>query len=186
MILGARPKYYWDACVWIGLINQEPDKFASLRFVIERAQKGEVEIWTSAFTLAEVFKKKCSGTQVGLGSADDSAFEDYLAQDFIQRVQVDTDVGIVARRLLRRFPAIKKPQDAIHVATAAMNDVDELHTFDGDDLLRLDGQIPMANGQMLKICKPPAPPDPHKGTLFEDPPSTGRLPDSGHEAGAGR
>ena len=165
--MGAKPKYYWDACVWIGLINQEADKFASLRFVIEQAQKGDVEIWTSAFTLAEVFKKKCSGVQAGLESDGDEAFEDYLARDFIQRVQVDFDVGTAARRLLRRFPAIRKPQDAIHVATAAMNDVDELHTFDGDDLLRLDGQIPMANGQMLRICKPPSPPDPHKGTLFE-------------------
>ena len=186
MALANEPKYYWDACVWIGLINQEPDKIASLRFVIEQAQKGKVEIWTSAFTLAEVFKKKCSGVHAGLEPVDDEAFEDYLAQDFIQRVQVDSDIGTMARRLLRRFPAIKKPQDAIHVATAAMNDVDELHTFDGADLLRLDGQIPMANGQMLRICKPPSPPDPHKGTLFEEPPSTRILPDSGSEAGSGR
>ena len=180
------PKYYWDACVWIGLINQEPDKIASVRSVIERAQKGEVEIWTSAFTLAEVVKKKCSGVQAGLASDDDEAFEDYLAQDFIQRVQVDFDVGTAARRLLRRFPAIKKPQDAIHVATAAMNDVDELHTFDGNDLLRLDGQIPMANGQMLKICKPPAPPDPHRGTLFEERLPDDRVQNSGNAASSGR
>jgi hypothetical protein len=79
-------------------------------------------------------------------------------------------VGTVARRLLRKFPQIKKPQDAIHVATAVLNNVDELHTFDGSDLLPLDGQIPMQNGQKLKICHPPRPPEvPHplKGTLFE-------------------
>ena len=180
-----RPKYYWDACVWIGLINQEADKIASLRFIIERAQKGEVEIWTSAFTLAEVFKKKCSGLQVGLDSADDEAFEDYLAQDFIQRVQVDSDVGTAARRLLRKLPSIKKPQDAVHAVTAAMNDVDELHTFDGSDLLPLDGRIPMANGQMLRICKPPSPPDPHKGTLFEER-RPDEVPKSGNEASSGR
>ena len=184
--MGAKPKYYWDACVWIGLINQEPDKINLLRFVIEQAQKGEVEIWTSAFTLAEVFKKKCSGVQAGLESDGDEAFEDYLAQDFIQRVQVDSDVGTVARRLLRRFPAIKKPQDAIHVATAAMNNVDQLHTFDGNDLLRLDCQIPMANGQMLKICKPSGPPDPHKGTLFETRLPFDRVPNSGNEESSGR
>lgn len=160
--MAIKPKFYWDACAWIGLINQEPDKIDSLRYVIEEAQKGKIEIWTSTFTLAEVFKKKCSSNQAALDPADDTAFEDYLAQDFVQRVQVDTDVGTAARRLLRKFPTLRKPQDAIHAATAALNDVDELHTFDGNDLLALDGQIPMANGQRLKICKPPSPPPPVK------------------------
>jgi predicted nucleic acid-binding protein len=172
--LANKPKYYWDACAWIGLIRQEPDKIDSLRHLMELAQKGKIEIWTSAFTLAEVFKRKCSETQVGIESADDAAFEDYLAQDCVQRVQVDVDVGTFARRLLRKFP-IRKPQDAIHAATAALNNVDELHTFDGNDLLPLDGQIPMSNGEKLRICKPPAPPDPDKGTLFEvlkDPPES--------------
>jgi predicted nucleic acid-binding protein len=165
--LANKPKYYWDACAWIGLIRQEQDKIDSLKFIIEEAQKGKVEIWTSTFTLAEVFKKKCSGDMVGLEHADDTAFEDYIAQEFVQRVQVDTDVGTAARRLLRKFPSIRKPQDAIHVATAALFSVDALHTFDGSDLLALDGQIPMANGLNLIICRPPAPPDPYKGTMFE-------------------
>jgi hypothetical protein len=90
----------------------------------------------------------------------------YLAQDCVQRVQVDVDVGTFARRLLRKFP-IRKPQDAIHAATAALNNIDELHTFDGSDLLPLDGQVSMSNGEKLRICKPPTPPDPDKGTLFE-------------------
>lgn len=145
-------KYYWDACAWIALINQEAGKVDSLRFVIEDAQKGKVEIWTSAFTLAEVFKRKCSGNQVGLAATEDTAFEDYLAQDFVQRVQVDSDVGTAARRLLRKFPSIRKPQDAIHAATAALNNVDELHTFDCADLLPLDGQIPTANGGNLQTA----------------------------------
>jgi len=158
--LANKPRYYWDACSWIGLINQEPDKIDSLNFIIEEAQKGKVEIWTSAFTLAEVFKRKCSGEQIGLEQSGDADFEDYLAQDFVQRVQVDSDVGTAARRLLRKFPSIRKPQDAIHAATAALNNVDELHTFDGNDLIALDGQIPMANGKNLKICRPPIPPPP--------------------------
>jgi predicted nucleic acid-binding protein len=168
--LAIKPKYYWDACAWIGLIRQEPDKIDSLRYVIEMAQKGQVEIWTSAFTLAEVFKRKCAGEQVGLEPTEDTAFEDYLEQDYVQRVQVDVDVGTAARRLLRRFPQIRKPQDAVHAATAALHSVDELHTFDGDDLLPMDGLIPMQNGQKLKICKPPKPPevpDPYRGTMFE-------------------
>ena len=165
--MASKPRYYWDACCWIGLINQEPTRIVSLRYVNERAQKGEVQIWTSAFTLAEVFKRKCSDGQVGIKEDDDIAFEDYLEQDYIERVQVDVDVGTAARRLLRKYPSIKKPQDAIHVATALLYNIDELHTFDGSDLLPLDGLLPMANGSKLKICKPPLPPDPLKGTMFE-------------------
>jgi hypothetical protein len=93
-----------------------------------------------------------------------------LAQDYVQRVQVDVDVGTAARRLLRRFPQIRKPQDAVHAATAALHNVDELHTFDGNDLLPLNGLIPMQNGEKLKICRSPKPPeelDPYKGTMFE-------------------
>ncbi len=101
MILANKPKYYWDACAWIGLIKQEPGRFDSLKFVIEEAQKGKIEIWTSAFTLAEVFKRKCYSDQTGLDASQDEPFEDYIAQDYIQRVQVDTDVGTAARRLLR-------------------------------------------------------------------------------------
>lgn len=159
-------KYYWDACLWIGLIRQEPDKIESLRYVMELAQKGEVEIWTSAFTLAEVFKRKISNEQIGIEPSDDQAFEDYLEQDHVQRVQVDVDVGNAARRVLRQFPKIKKPQDAVHVATAMLNNVDEFHTYDKENLLPLDGIIPMANGSKLKICLPPSPPLPDKGTLL--------------------
>ena len=74
----------------------------------------------------------------------------------------DMDATKMLNELLRKYPTIRKPQDAIHAATAALNDVDELHTFDGNDLIGLDGQIPMANGQRLKICKPPSPPPPVK------------------------
>ena len=66
---------------------------------------------------------------------EDKYFEDLIEQEFIQKVSVDVDVGKVARRLLRRFPAIGKPQDAIHVATCLLNNLDQLHTFDRDDLL---------------------------------------------------
>jgi predicted nucleic acid-binding protein len=161
------PKYYWDACAWIGLINQEERRFDSLSYVIELARAGKVQIWTSAFTLAEVFKRRCGGEHVGIEVTYDETFEDFIAQEFVQRVQVDSDVGTAARRLLRQFPQIKKPQDAVHAATAAMNNIDELHTFDGSDLLAVSGMIPMPNGEKLVICKPPNRPDPLKGTLFE-------------------
>lgn len=153
--------------MWIALIKREEGRFDACKFVVEKAQRGEVEIWTSMFTLAEVWKRRCGGDDVGLPEADDQAFEDYIEQDFVKRVAVDTDVGTAARRLLRKYPTIGKPQDAIHVATALLENVDELHTFDRADLLALDDVLDRQDGSKLKICVPPPPPDPDKGTLFE-------------------
>jgi len=153
--------------MWIALINREPGSFESCKYVIEMAQKGEVEIWTSAFTYAEVFKRRCHNESCGISPQDDTNFEDYLTQGFITLIQVDRDVGIAARRLLRNNPKLGKPQDAIHLASALLENLDELHTFDREDLLALNNKIACPNGVPLKICHLPKPPDPDKGTLFE-------------------
>lgn len=156
---GKVPSYYWDACVWITLISEPGTvRYECCKYVLEMAQRGECEIWTSAFTLAEVYKRKCDGIVVGLEDQYDSRFEDLVESDLVKTVQVDIDVGKVARRLLRRFPTIGKPQDAIHVATALMENVDEFHTFDKKDLLGLDGHLERYDKQKLRICHPPYPP----------------------------
>jgi predicted nucleic acid-binding protein len=158
--LADKPRYYWDACAWIALIQQEAGRVDSLTYVIEEARKGNVEIWTSNFTLAEVFKRPVDGAQKSLPQNKDQEFEDYILQDFVQRVQVDYDVGALARRLLRRFPVIGKPQDGIHIATALLNNIDELHTYDRENLLGLSGKIDRMDGKSLKICHPPMRPAP--------------------------
>lgn len=163
----ASRRIYWDSCVWIGLINDEADKADACKYVIEQAESGSLEVWTSTLSLAEVFKKKCDGVTSGIEAAADANFEDFLLQNYVVRVQVDADVGLLARRLLRKYPKLAKPADAIHLATALLNNLDEFHTFDGDNLLSLDGIIARKDGQMLKICVPPKRPDPNAGTLFE-------------------
>jgi len=160
--LADHPRYYWDACAWIAIIQQEPDRFDSLSYVIDEAKAKRCEIWTSTFTLAEVYKRACDGEQKSLLPANDQTFEDLILQDFVQRAQVDFDTGVLARRLLRKFPIIQKPQDGIHLATALLNDVDELHTFDRENLLDLSEKIARKDGQKLRICHPPKRPAPSK------------------------
>jgi hypothetical protein len=62
-------------------------------------------------------------------------------------------VGERARVLMTSGFAGLKPPDAIHVATAALSGVEEMHTFDGA-LLALNGEIDKSVGTKLKICKP--------------------------------
>ncbi|MCY3984661.1 MAG: PIN domain-containing protein [Roseovarius sp.] len=160
------PKYYWDACVWIELINQfDKGRVERCRNVIELARNGKAELWTSAFTLAEVWKKKCDTEAVGIQKEQDRAFENFIEAEFVKKINVDVDVGNLARRLLRRHPSIGKPQDAIHVASCLPGNVDELHTFAERDLIKFDGQLPRRDKIKLKICKPLAPLEPD---MFSD------------------
>lgn len=134
---------------------------------MEQAKQGNLEIVTSAFTLAEVFKRKCAAAAGGLAPESDTNFEDYLLYDFVVMVGLDREVGTYARRLLRTHSEIKKPQDAVHLATAALNNVDEFHTFDGKNLLPLNEKIARADAAMLRVCTPIAPPEGASGPLFE-------------------
>ena len=151
-------KVYWDTCVWLGLINQEPDKLKRCEYVLSQARAKELEIWTSAFTLAEVYKITVEGKAQSLPDNKDIEFESYIEQDFLVVAQVDIDLGVMARRLLRRHPPLKKPPDAIHLATAVFHNLDEFHTFDDKNILPLNGLVNRADGVSLQICYPPEPP----------------------------
>ena len=167
MTLSNRPKYYWDACLWIELITQaSAARLDRCKYVIEQAESGDAGIWTSAFTLAEVWKRKCEGSQASIAQAKDKDFEDFIEKEFVRKIQVDVDVGNLARRLLRQYPGLGKPQDAIHVASCLLNNIDEMHTFDSSNLIKFDGEIPRIDRVKLIICEPPERPDP--GDVQED------------------
>lgn len=150
-----KKRVYWDSCNWIGLIMEEENKIGRLRYVIELAKRKELEILSSTFTLAEVFKLKCEDAEKELPEEKDQLFEDFMGQDFVVYAAVTEDIGKLGRRLLRKLDGLKKPQDAIHLATAAWHNVDEMHTFDREHLIPFDNRVTRRDGQKLKICFPP-------------------------------
>jgi len=151
-------KYYWDACVWIDLITQSnADRFRRCQNVFSQAQKGEVELWTSSITLTEVYKRKCDGDLTSMPEDQDDEFESFFESGLVKPILLDLQVAKVARRLCRKHPILRKPQDAVYVASCIVSNIDELHTFDIQDLIRLDGQILLKNSTPLKISEPPAP-----------------------------
>lgn len=147
-------RVYWDSCCFIGLINDEAEKRDVLRAVWQEAEQGKTEIVTSMFTLTEVVKAKCEGKVKPLPEADDKPVVAFLSQSFVIRLLLDETIANAARRLLRAHRECKKPSDAIHLATALQHNVEELHTFDGSDLLGLTGKTLKKNGQPLTICIP--------------------------------
>jgi predicted nucleic acid-binding protein len=151
------------------LINQEPGRVNHCRLVWQEAEKGDVLIYTSFFTFAEVFKVKCETDAKPLAEAKDKEIEALLRQRWIRPTVVDERIGVAARRLMRFHEACKKPSDGIHLATALALNVDEMHTFDGSDLLSLDGKVNRADGKPLRICIPtPAPLPPPPPDLFTE------------------
>jgi predicted nucleic acid-binding protein len=169
---------YWDAATFLGLINKEvgrhPDCLAVWREA-EGKDKATI-IYTSFLTWAEVFKARAEGKAKPLTEEGDKQIEVVLGQRFIEPVVVDEGIGIAARRLMRRYPECKKPSDGIHLASALRLSVDELHTYDGSDLLNLSGKIACADGRYLIICvpkpipKPPPETSPDQASLFDDEP----------------
>lgn len=153
-------RIYWDSCAWLGLINDENNKWLGCQYVMSLAHKGLVEILASTFVLAEVFKTRCDEPYKMLAEERDIILEDYFSEEFIIKASVDLKVAIIARQLLRYYGeyGLKKPQDAIHLATAVVYNADEMHTFDGSDLLHLNGKIKRSDGKTLVIRKPPEPP----------------------------
>ncbi|MFL9842191.1 PIN domain-containing protein [Sphingomonas sp. ST-64] len=158
----AKPRRYaWDSCAWIATITQEQsplkdgsieDRARLCNHVIELATRRNVEIATSGLALAEV----CKNDEVK--SQDGDTLQDFFRNEYILIVPVDRYVGTLAREYMQAGYAGLKPPDAVHLATAVVAEVSEFHTFD-DKLLKLDGKISLPGGGVLKIRKPPAPPE---------------------------
>lgn len=99
---------------------------------------------------------KCGGVAKTTDAAGDARLDAFLSQSFITHVQVDHDIGLEARRLLRDpVLGLKKPNDAIHLASALWWNLDTLHTYDGTDLIGLSGKVATRSGAMITICPPP-------------------------------
>lgn len=152
--MAKQKKIYWDACAWLGLINGEAAKAKSLEIVWKQAKRGEVVIWTSALSIAEVYRAKCEKEWHALDVSNDALIDNMFDQPFVEKVQLDTEIARMAKALLRTHQKLKKPTDAIHLASAIKHNLDELHTYDGSDLLPLNGSVQRLDGEVLKICMP--------------------------------
>ena len=150
------PRVYWDACAWISYINKEmpsqqneikQPRFEMCRETLKRAENGDIEVVTSAFTLAEVCKRATdlSSPVVNLAS--------FFDQKYILLIPVDKQIGMRAQNLQLAGIAGLKPPDAIHLASALVANVPVFHTFD-KKLLGLNKQFQLSDGSEMLIVRP--------------------------------
>jgi predicted nucleic acid-binding protein len=134
-----RDKHYWDASVVCALIMAEEGRVDACRALVQAAEQGQITIITSALTIAEV----TGGQRTASRPEVHAAIREFFSQPFVSLMSVDRFVAERAQQLridrlqqrMRKLPG----NDAIHLATALMSDVDELFSYDDDDLCNLTG-----------------------------------------------
>ena len=116
---------YWDSDCFLGWLQEEPDKVGKCDDVLGLAERGQIEIITSALTLAEVLMLR---PKDALPETRRARVEGLFAKSFIHTMPVTRRVGESARDLVWDLGI--RPKDAIHVASALAAKVRVLNTFD--------------------------------------------------------
>jgi predicted nucleic acid-binding protein len=149
--------------------NQEHDCRLIFDSIIDAAKDGHFEIYTSALTLAEVFKNKKDPSH-HLTDQENEDLRPYFREAFIQLIETDRDVGERANELCRTHkakpnqPALR-PNDAIHIASAEKAGCDAILAYDPDftkqthatididwpDPTRIPGTVSLAIQPMLQL-----------------------------------
>lgn len=161
-----RKSYYWDSCVFLTWLNRNSpheialrgDFISVIQQILEENEKGRCQIITSQVTFIEALPS-------GHSAVDDIFLKRLLSRDPNQAYDVDPRVTSKAReirdfyfKLKQDDPSVRVPNtpDSIHLATAIILKVDEVHTFDTGkkdqfDWIALSGNIA---GYNLAISKP--------------------------------
>lgn len=137
---------YWDSSCFLGWLKEESDKIENCRSVILAAEKGEVKIITSAFTLVEVLYLKHNDP---IPKEDAETVRAFFENDYILTVALDSEIAKTAQNLVWDFGV--RPKDATHLGTALQVAVEIVDTFDDELSRKFNKKI---GNPPLKIGKP--------------------------------
>lgn len=140
-------KYYWDTNVFLAWLKAERGRVELIDGIVSEVRSGKAIIITSVLTNTELFEGNLSDELK-------AKFKLLFGGRDVTQVMVDHNVSDLARQIREHYGKRKRKlstPDATHLATAVIHRVDEFHTFDEDDLLKLNWDFP---AHQLKICKP--------------------------------
>jgi len=142
----ANPKVVcWDATCFCAWFNKEKNRYNVCNAIIVAAKKGEIKLYTSVLTLVETVKIPNE-----YPTEAEDAISEFFRNPYLTLVALDFAVARIARDLIRRFKGLDG-RDAIHLASAIRIKAEVLHSYDHDDLLKLNSKIP---GYSLSIKEP--------------------------------
>ena len=116
---------YWDSDCFLGWLQAEDGKIEPCRQVLNLAAKGEVEIITSALTIAEVLHIR---GREPIPSDKRQQVVDFFKRSYIIPMSITRRIAEDSRELVWDHGI--EPKDALHVATALSAKVDVFNTFD--------------------------------------------------------
>lgn len=128
-------KIYWDSDCFIAYLQAETGKVDQCAAVLDRAERGEVVIVSSALAIAEVLWMR-NAPRLPKEKAD-------ILNRFFRRSSfrvVDVTRKIAERAQLLVWDNDIRPKDAIHVATALQCSIPTLETFDAA-LIKKSGSV---------------------------------------------
>lgn len=138
---------YWDSDCFLGHFKAEDGKAEKCDGVIQRAERGEALIVTSAFTLAEVLWMR-GGPRLSKDKTE--LIQKFFRRSIIRVYNLSRKISEAAQILV--WDSNIKPKDAIHVATAIHLNADAMETFDSS----LIGKSGTVGSPLLLIREPQA------------------------------
>ena len=137
----SRRNIYWDSCVFLSYINGMNQRIPVLEALLQSSctDNGDVKIYTSILSQVEVAYATSERSRGSLDqSVEDSLDALWADVETVIPVEFHEVIAIGARGLIRRALThgwSLKPQDAVHLATAAWLSengivIDEFHTYD--------------------------------------------------------
>lgn len=136
----APPKYYFDACLFLALINEDGERFKIVEAILDDAENNAAEVHTSRLSVVEVAFGESEKKGKALSAAAERKIDKLWHPSSPIRISdVHGLVTLEARSLMRQAMAegwnrntewSLKPPDAIHLATAKVLKVAKFFTYD--------------------------------------------------------
>ena len=159
-------KEYWDSNLFLTFLQNKPEEIEDVEIVgalLRKAEQRESLIIVSTVVIAEI-RPRTEYDKARFEVVQDLFYSD---RPYVQVSAVSPRIADFASVIGGRYNKITVP-DAIHVATACIEDVDVLLTFDGPrdkerrrsgDLLHYDRVIhkPIQGDPLLRIERPTMP-----------------------------
>ena len=151
------PRYYWDACNFISMVNpSEKERGRVCDQILIEAKNKKIKIATSALTIVEFSKVK--------GDNLDSEEEGKLIASFFEGEWIDIydlefNTATLAQKMVRKYHL--GARDAIHLATAVISKSQKFQTWDkshfppGTTLEGIEIEKPQSIGDPLLRSIPP-------------------------------
>lgn len=131
---GSVSRKYWDAVCFLHFVNGHPLYLPTLEAALEDSAKGNIRILTSTLSVVEVAfgasEQKAGKLDVAVEERINDLWRDSAT---IELVEYHGRIAYKARELMRSGMEQGwriKPADAIHLATASVMEVDEIHTYE--------------------------------------------------------